>query len=691
MQKSFVGLLIFIALTLGCRQETAVTTPRPSATDTVLPSPQSKPDMQVDSRGVLSEIINPTRSFKGWPWPIAPLPDLVRTAVTPAQRQSMQALSQPAAPERDDAQLAQVYGRLQSTPPAQPGAADNIPIGSEAVINISQNKTNHVIPVEAVLLGVSEHAYFWFDTGPGSVQPAATAVETMGSIFDEIYQQVAEIYGQTAPGLDGDPRVHIVTASPLALCNVTLSTTDHCGLAGYFNSSDTLPATVNPNSNERNMFVMNADWFGTDFYLNVLTHEFRHLIEDNYDRGEEEWEIEGSATLAEDLLGFPDGARQRANRFLENPNRQLNSWTNSDKIPHYGQGYLFNRYLYDQLGEAYYREFVQHPANGLHAIDAIAAEHNLPLSGEQLWLDWLAALAIHNHPQAPPAYRFQDSGIDQASATTITRLPKSIEGQVYQYGANYYRLPAAEKMVLQFTGSTAVPTLPLLPASGDMMWVSERGNFHNPRLTRSFDLTAVDNATLEYAAYIDMEQGFDFGYVAVSTDDGRRWQPLIAPGMAGLDPGDDPANTALANRFYTGSHPAWMHASVDLSPYAGQVIQIRFEYVTDPAINYNGFALDNIAIPEIGFYDDTETVMSGWNAEGFRRVTAYLPQTWHLQLITFPDGIPNITNLPLQPDQTGAYLLEIQANEDNPILIVAASAPHTLQPAFYQLSVSSKQ
>ena len=61
---------------------------------------------------------------------------------------------------------------------------------------------------------------------------------------------------------------------------------------------------------------------------------------------------------------------------------------------------------------------------------------------------------------------------------------------------------------------------------------------------------------------------------------------------------------------------------------------IRFAYVTDPILTKGGIGIDNIAIPEIGLYDDVESSLEGWTAEGFERVTATIPQQWHLILIT---------------------------------------------------------
>jgi immune inhibitor A len=125
---------------------------------------------------------------------------------------------------------------------------------------------------------------------------------------------------------------------------------------------------------------------------------------------------------------------------------------------------------------------------------------------------------------------------------------------------------------------------------------------------------------------------------------------------------------------------------VDLTPYAGQEILLRFEYVTDQLLTYGGLALDNIAIPEIGFVDDASRPDLGWTAEGFTRATAYLPQSWHLQLITFPDGWPVVTPITVDERQTAAFSI-VPGGSRNPILVVAASAPRTLEVGHYQLSV----
>jgi len=590
-------------------------------------------------------------------------------------------------PQRDDVGLAIAYLGVSAEPqPTAVFVVDPLPVGTTQQLNINNVDTNIVSTIEAELLGVSEHAYFWFDKGVGSEKPNAGLLANILTEWDEIYETDVHYFGsESNPGIDGDPRVHIVHASPLALCDVTESTAGQCGLAGYFTASNAVSTAVDPNSNEREMFIMNVDQFGTSFYLNVLAHEFRHMIEDHHDQGDADWVAEGSATLAEELNGYPNSGQSRGNMFLNNPDQQLNSWVDGNTTPYYGQGYVMNRYIFDRLGEELYREFAMSDAYGLQAIDELSAIHDLGLNSEQFFLDWLVALAIHNEDDAPEMYQFKGTSLDTVFMTGVS-LPQSVDTTVAQYAADYYDLPTNEDVTIDFQGKTAVSLLNTTPQSGDWMWVAQRGNYSNPRLTRAVDLRDVDAATLEYDVYVDIEEGYDFAYVSVSTDGGQTWQGLTADNMQGTEPAHDPADVAFTDRFYTGREQAWFHESVDLTPYAGQEIQLRYEYVTDLILTYGGLALDNIAIPEIDFADDAESVDAGWIAEGFARSEALVPQTWPLQLVTISDEGVHIERLDV--DENGRLSLTIPETNgvDKRILIIAATAPQTLTDAQYSLS-----
>ncbi len=593
---------------------------------------------------------------------------------------------------RDPIALAIAYDGVSPEPlPTRTAVTHPLSPGDRQAFKLLNIDSITIQEIDAELKSVSDHAYFWFETESNLPEPSASELQRMAVGFDAIYDQVTGHFGaEDNPGIDGDPRIHIVNADPGTLCDNAYA----CGLLGYFSASDTVPAHYEPNSNEREMFVMNGQEFGTVGYLDTLSHEFRHMVEDHYDSGDIDWAVEGSATLSQDLSGFSEDPISRANLFLLNTDQQLNSWPEGNTIPYYGQGYLLNRYLYNRLGPDLYREFATHPASGLEAVTAVADQHALGFDGETLWLDWLTALAIHDHPGADGKYELRQ-GIGTAVATDI-RPGQGIDDTVRQYAADYYQLRGSpQNATISFQGSATVPLIPAPPASGEMMWLANRANYSQAQLTRPVDLTGVNAATLNYKVFHEIERGYDFAYVAVSADNacpepcrsGRSWQPLTAPHMQGLDPGDDPSFSAYADRFYTSNSGGWLQESIDLTPYAGQEILLRFEYITDEILTHSGLALDDINIPEINFYDDAETLDAAWMADGFVRATGSIPQPWHVQIITFPDGVPQVQFLPLDETAFGQLEIALTPGEQPPILIIAAAAPMTLQAASYTLLV----
>lgn len=686
--KYFYWLTVLL-LIVSCQDGTAPPvspTPAPTrgeAPATGPPSPQSTaaatPAPTLPA-GTAEERAAPSVAGPTWPTP-APVPGRFDAGpITAEEAAAAAALAELRPPARDDVALAREYEGVTEIP-ERSGAAVSFSVGDTRHFTVLKIDNNTLVSIEATLLGVSEHAYFWFDNG--APQPAEQALVPVGETFDAIYETNVAAFGpERRPGIDGDERLHIVHASPAALC----LDADNCGLAGYFSGMDALPAAVNEHSNELDMFVMNANNFGTNFYLNVLAHEFRHMIEDNHDVADTDWEIEGSATLAEELNGYTANAHGRGNAFLSDPDQQLNRWTDGSTATYYGQGYVLNRYIYDRLGPELYRTFATHPADGLDAVTAVAAAHGLDLTGETLWRDWLVALAIHNRSGIPGVYRLGDGGLDTANMNQVTALPAQFETTVHQYAADYYRLIGDEPVTIDFAGSLRTPLLDTTPPSGRHVWYASRTNYSHMRLTRALDLSAVVTATLNYSVYHDIEYGYDFAYVSVSEDGGETWEGLAADQMQGLLEADNPAGKALTGRFYTGQSEGWLHERIDLTPYAGQEIFIRFSYVTDPILTFGGLALDNVSVPQIDFYDSVEGGESGWTAEGFVRTTPTLPQAWHVQLITFPDDAPVVTLLELDEEQNLNHGLDLDENGGEAILIVAASAPQTLEEAHYRLN-----
>ena len=187
--------------------------------------------------------------------------------------------------------------------------------------------------------------------------------------------------------------------------------------------------------------------------------------------------------------------------------------------------------------------------------------------------------------------------------------------------------------------------------------------------------------SLNYHAWYDLEEGYDFVYLSASTDEGRTWQILTTPSGTAEDP--------TGNSFgwgYTGVSGGWIEEQVNLSQFAGQEVQLRFDYITDAAVYGSGFLLDDLSIPEIGYSTDFEDGDAGWQAQGFVRLQNLLPQTFRLALIEKGGNI-SIQNFELDGNNVLEIPLHIGKQVDEAILVVTGTTPFTRQPANYTFQI----
>jgi immune inhibitor A len=220
------------------------------------------------------------------------------------------------------------------------------------------------------------------------------------------------------------------------------------------------------------------------------------------------------------------------------------------------------------------------------------------------------------------------------------------------------------------------------------MWWSKRGDDSYSSLTREFDLSGLDSATLEFSTWYEIELNWDYAFVTVSTDNGETWNPL----QGSLTTEDDPQGNNLGNGITgvsgspgvetdEGTHGVWLEESMDLTPYAGQKIQLRFWMVHDAAYNAQGILIDNIRIPELNYQDGAEDPNpEGWVAEGFVRTSGSLPQLWELRLITQEGRTTKVVPIEVDAQGRASFTLE---GRTNAILMISGATPFTTSPAIY--------
>lgn len=593
-------------------------------------------------------------------------------------------------PLRDPVVLARALGGCRPDPAACPAVARTEPlevaVGEVRPFYITDLASNRQYEIEAELRYAGPVVLMYVERGvpydQGALERAARAFE------QEIYPRTREIFGAEAqPGVDGDPRITILNArSPSG------------GVLGYFSSQDLLPRQVNRFSNEREMFFMNIDLldFASAGYLDTLSHEFQHMIHQNEAPGSPIWFNEGASQLSQDLNGFVDAGLTPL--FLSNPDVQLTHWAVlSGSGPHYGASHLFMRYLYAQYaGEAQLRPLLRADAgNNLQAFVELAARTRPDITSfSQIVADWAVANLIDSPAVGDGRYTYATGHslppLLPFTVQPVELLPgASVGDSVAQFGADYYALPAGARVTFQ--GAPTVYLAAELPI-GRYAWWGGRSDDSLATLTRPFDLRGLASATLRFRAWYEIENDYDYAFVTVSTDGGATWETLAGAHTTA----DDPQGVNYGHGFtgvsgrpglsvQDGARGIWVEETMDLTPYAGREILLRFWQINDQAFNAPGLLIDEISIPELGYYDDVEAGDGGWQAEGFARVDGDLPQRWELRLVRIaPDGAMRVEALPT--DEGGAAAAALAPGERG-VLVVMGATPHTSERASYEVSV----
>lgn len=688
-----IGILVLLLMS-ACRGEnttvdTATHVPEVVETEALQTDVEGVEETPEETEALVDE---PVEVEYEWTAPIEPEGDLARTAVSAEEQATFDVLAQQDFPHKNQLALAYTFGVTEElVDPIVATEAPTLSVGAEEEFWVMNEDTMEWGVVTAKLEAVSEHAYFWLDT---SLELKNPNIQRAVDDFENIYAAARAVYGsEPSPGIDGDTHIYILHINPLSICDVTEETAHQCYILGYYASTHSLPTAVEAHSNQHEMFVMNMGrGVGGSDYNSTIIHEFRHMIESNYDRNEDGWAVEGTAMMAQTLIDDWSNLSLYASQFTPNTDIQLNNWSQSNSIPHYGKGYLFVRYIHHRMGGEAYSAWVQHPGRGFFILDEVLDEYGFEFSAQDLWLDWTVAVSLIGMNNVPDEYGFGEGllRVDDPKRITANKAPMEFEEDVNQNAFDIFDVRSDAPVTVDFTGTTKVAVMPkALPASGQYMWFSGRANESSMTLTHEFDLSGVDSATLNYSVLYSIEKDWDFTYALVSTDGGETWETLIGENMESDEAGDDPGELSLADYYYTGLAREWEQESIDLTSFTGQVILIRFQLVTDLMLTNPGIMVDNISIPEIGYYDDVETLDEDWEVEGFTRVTAYEPQRFHLILVRFEDdGTPVVEWIAVADDNTAVFEIPFTADNRRAFLIVAASNPIIMTPALYQLTIS---
>lgn len=561
-------------------------------------------------------------------------------------------------------------------------AAPQYKVGDKQQFWVSNSDTQEHSQITAELKYVTSVLAMWVEQG---VRLNQNDLEASAKRFtEETYPTNREFFGsEWNPGVDSDPRLHILHARGLGET-----------VAGYYSSADEYSRLVNQYSNEREMFYVSADSGNappnSTYYDGTLAHEFQHMIHWANDRNETSWVNEGMSELASYLNGYDVGGHDLA--YAQRPDTQLTTWGDPSEesvTEHYGGSYLFTAYFLDRFGEELTKAVVASDKNGVAGYNEALEQGGRSERFDDVFADWVIANYL-DAPDVDPEGRFGYSDIDlfpMAISEEYRRYPVSAKAQVSQYGADYIRLAGHQPITIRFEGQEQVPLVDAAP-QGAYSWWSNRGDVSNSTLTRPVDLRSVDAATLEFSAWFEIEDGWDYAYVEVSTDGGKRWDILegkyatdenpignaFGPGWTGISGGEDEAR--------------WVEEQVDLSRYTGKEILLRFEMVTDDAVNKPGLLIDNLRIPQINWEDDGETGPGDWVADGWILTDNSVKQGWLIQVLEIGDGTLTVERLDVGPDGVGELRINNMEDLQDVTMIVSALAPVTTEKATYSYTIT---
>lgn len=606
----------------------------------------------------------PTRTLPApTPSPELPVPNSVRQQPpTGLEAESLAGLLAAEYPAHDLFAVAQRLGRTaprSRTVPATPYQEGDVRpffAGSGAI--------------EARLAAVTEHTYFWVDTALDvDDETIRQAAETFEQSY---YPRLVHLFGQEwRPGVDNDPHFSVLHLAGDEASDAEL---------GYFYSGDEYPQALSSGSNEQELLYLHASALapGSDLYYGTLVHEFQHLVQWYLDGNESVWLDEGLSQLAELYVGLDTA---ETIDYLQAPETPLHRWGSGESIyAHYAATYLFSVYFWEQLGEEAVQELARHPANGLAGVNSALAGSGVERSLTEFLGDWSVANYVDDLA-AGPAYGYERLELSRAAhAAAIKFAPSEQAASLPQMGVHYIDLRLDGPATLTFAGDTVAPLLPAPPPSGETAWFAPAQENVSAHLTREFDLSGLEQATLSFWAWYDLRYDTDAAYVTVSTDGGATWQALPLRNGRAAEYG-----SGLSGRSVDRAGAAkggWVEETISLDDYAGQRILVRFELLTYGASEVTGLALDAIRVLELPGSGEDE---GAWQAVGFVRTGQWLPQQWSVHYIRAGER-PEVEELTLNELNQGVWRLDL--GPEGGTLAIAALTPYVLEDAQYWLSVT---
>ncbi len=523
---------------------------------------------------------------------------------------------------------------------------------------------NKVYEVSSELAYISDHAYWFFEK---DALPSLGTLQFISDTFESsIYPRLTQTLGQEwVPGIDNDVHLYILH-TPIN------------GVAGYYSMSDEYPREIARYSNEYEILYIDPSSarLGSTFYFELLTHELQHAIHWAQDPNEETWINEGLSEVAKNITGYN---LSFVDNFQEHPQTSLINWPHddSDSLPNYGASSLFIEYLSQYFGGYNNLKILtKSQSDGIDGINNFLAESGYTKNFYDVFGDWVIA----NYLDPLAVYPYYYNNFDLTLDSETLSFNEQHSATLPQFSTDYIELRSSpEPFYLHFNGTETNRILPLSNQPDNYCWWGNKGDSIDSTLTTTVDLSDVMTANLHFKAWYSIEESWDYAYVAISLDTGETWEIVNSSSSSSVNPlgrGYGPG--------YTGDSGGWVSETVNLTPYAGNEILLRFEYITDESRHDIGLCIDDISIPELDFFDSMDITDSVWLSRGFIRTKNIIPQTYLVQLIEIGDEV-KVQSMPLDEFGKGTFLITPSEVVSKRVITVSPTSENTTLSASYSI------
>lgn len=198
-------------------------------------------------------------------------------------------------------------------------------------------------------------------------------------------------------------------------------------------------------------------------------------------------------------------------------------------------------------------------------------------------------------------------------------------------------------------------------------------------LKEGIELPANQPAVLYFKSWYEIERGYDYVQLDLSTDNGSSWITLSCnntrPGTAMQTGGQ---------AVFDGNSNTWINNEIQLGDWAGHTVKFRFTLKSNYSINKDGFYFDDV---EVHTFSNNTAISTGHQKEAFLGYPSPNPASTYLS-ISYTIEETDRYAIMLITDSQGRILQQHKIPGGNNTLMIDT---HELEAGVYFIQLQSKQ